>query len=147
MENEKKELTFTQKLLAVQMEILPIKKDLENPFFKSMYFDINAIIASVKPILNKYGLVVEQPIMIENGRNILQTFIKDTESKEATVSSIILPDLQDPQKLGAVISYFRRYSLQSLLFLEAEDTDANDTATKTLPNAYKKICDNCGEKY
>jgi len=29
----------------------------------------------------------------------------------------------DPQKMGAVITYYRRYALQSLFLLEAEDLD------------------------
>ena len=36
-----------------------------------------------------------------------------------------LPNLQDPQKLGSAITYFRRYTLQSLLGLQAEDDDGN----------------------
>jgi hypothetical protein len=37
---------------------------------------------------------------------------------------MVLPNLQDPQKLGSAITY-RRYTLQSLLGLQAEDDDGN----------------------
>jgi hypothetical protein len=40
-------------------------------------------------------------------------------------SFMALPDLTDPQKLGSCITYYRRYSLVSLLALEAEDDDGN----------------------
>jgi hypothetical protein len=43
------------------------------------------------------------------------------------MSSIALPQIQDPQKLGSAITYFRRYTLQSLLSLQAIDDDANVT--------------------
>ena len=43
------------------------------------------------------------------------------------MSSIALPTIQDPQKLGSAITYFRRYTLQSLLSLQAIDDDANVT--------------------
>ena len=39
----------------------------------------------------------------------------------------------DPQKLGSEITYYRRYTLQSLLGLQAEDDDANMTVKKTPP--------------
>jgi hypothetical protein len=37
-----------------------------------------------------------------------------------------LPELADAQKAGSAITYFRRYALQSLLALEAEDDDAKE---------------------
>jgi hypothetical protein len=46
------------------------------------------------------------------------------------MSSIALPTIQDPQKLGSAITYFRRYTLQSLLSLQAVDDDANITVSK-----------------
>ena len=44
-----------------------------------------------------------------------------------------LPQITDPQKVGSAVTYFRRYTLQSLLSLQAEDDDANTAshATKT----------------
>ena len=45
-------------------------------------------------------------------------------------SSIQLTQFNDPQKLGSAITYYRRYTLQSLLGLQAEDDDANKASTK-----------------
>jgi hypothetical protein len=53
-------------------------------------------------------------------------------------SAIKLPDLNDPQKLGSAVTYYRRYTLQSLLSLQAEDDDAN-TASKAPAPAPKTI--------
>jgi hypothetical protein len=47
-----------------------------------------------------------------------------------------LPNIQDPQKLGSAITYYRRYTLQSLLGLQAEDDDGN-TATKQVKEERK----------
>jgi hypothetical protein len=119
------------KLLKAQQEIGAIKKESNNPFFKSKYFDINAILAEVKPILNKHGLVVVQPIVIMEGKNALRTAIADTESEGLIVESLcFLPEGLDPQKTGSAITYFRRYALQSLLALEAEDDDGNVASGK-----------------
>ncbi len=36
-----------------------------------------------------------------------------------------LPEITDPQKIGSAVTYYRRYTLQSLLSLQAVDDDAN----------------------
>jgi len=113
------------KLLEVQKEVAPIKKTEENPFFKSKYFDVNAILAALKPILSNAGLVLTQGFEIELGHNLLVTTIADSESAEKINSRIYLPDAADPQKFGSAVTYYRRYALQSLFALEAEDDDGN----------------------
>lgn len=122
--------TFKQKLLAVQKEIGAIKKDSENPFFKSHYFDINSLLAQVKPILNKHGLVLTQALSAVEGRLGLNTAILDVDSEEKLENTCVLPEVTDAQKAGSAITYFRRYALQSLLALEAEDDDGNVASGK-----------------
>lgn len=121
------------KLLEFQKRITAIPKDSTNPFFKSKYFDVNTVIEAIRPILNEVGLVVQQPLGIEEGRNILITNVLDGD-KIVISSTIYLPEQPDPQKLGSIITYFRRYALVSLLLLQGEeDDDANlaRTASKT----------------
>ena len=110
-----------QKLLEVQKEIGAIEKDSENPFFKSKYFDINKIIQVVNPLLSKNNLVLLQPI--KDGKQY--SIIVDSETTESVESELALPTISDPQKLGSAVTYYRRYTLQSLLGLQAEDDDAN----------------------
>ena len=114
------------KLLEVQKEIGAIKKEEENPFFKSKYFDINALLRAVKPVLNNHGLILTQALTtLEGGSLGLKTAILDSSGLDALVEICPLPDVQDPQKAGSAITYFRRYALQSLLALDSEDDDAN----------------------
>jgi hypothetical protein len=42
-----------------------------------------------------------------------------------------LPNIQDPQKIGSAITYYRRYSLQSLLALQTDDDDGNKASQPT----------------
>lgn len=113
-----------KKLSDAKKEIGKISKDSSNPFFKSKYFDINKLLEHVEPILEKHGLMIMQPIK----DNRVQTIITHLESGENIDSSICLPDLNDPQKIGSAITYYRRYTLQSLLALQAEDDDGNKAA-------------------
>ena len=39
-----------------------------------------------------------------------------------------MQELTDPQKMGSMITYYRRYTLQSLLGLQAEDDDGNSAS-------------------
>lgn len=127
------------KLLKVQAEIKPIEKDSQNPHFKNFYFDISGLLSAVKPILTANGIVLVQPIMVDEHGQKLTTILTDTTSGEMMVSEMRLPELADPQKLGAVISYYRRYALTSLLALEGEDNDGNDTQpVKTQPSPVKQ---------
>ena len=54
----------------------------------------------------------------------MQTKIIDGD-KVIADSHILIPDNPDPQKIGSIITYYRRYSLQSLLLLQAQDDDGN----------------------
>lgn len=120
--------SINQKLFALQQEIGAIAKDNKNPFFKSNYFDINSLINNLNPLLRKYSLLLLQPII----NNEVHSVIQDVESEKRILSSIKLPDINDPQKLGSCITYFRRYTLQSLLGLMAEDDDGNLASNKKI---------------
>lgn len=118
------------KLLKVQQEIKAVKKEENNPFFKSKYFDINGLLEALKPVLNANGLVVMQPLSNVGVQPAILTVLIDPESGESFESYAVLPDVQDPQKMGSAITYLRRYSLQSLFLLQAEDDDGNIASQK-----------------
>ena len=124
-----------KKLLKVQKEVGSISKDSENPFFKSKYFDINGLIQHVNPILTKHGLLLLQPI--KEGKQY--SIIYDPETGENADSCLELPKLNDPQKLGSAVTYYRRYTLCSLLALQAEDDDANRASEESKKPVKEKL--------
>jgi len=115
------------KLNEVKKEIGTISKDSTNPFFKSKYFDINALLKHVEPLLQKNGLLLLQPIV----KGEVFSEIIDVESGDSVTSSIPLPQIEDPQKIASCVTYYRRYTLQSLISLQAEDDDANIASKAT----------------
>jgi hypothetical protein len=121
--------TKLSKLAAAMAEIKPVAKEATNPHFRSRYADLNTILAEVKPVLHKHGLYILQPIA--DGQVFTRIVDADTG---ATVceSSLPLSGGGTPQQRGSEITYYRRYTLQSLLALEAEDDDAN-AATPSAP--------------
>jgi len=116
------------KLFNLQNELGAISKDATNPFYKSKYFDINSLIGQLKPLLQKYELVLLQPITDNQVRSVINDL--DGGSVE---SSIQLPNNLDAQKMGSAITYFRRYTLQSLLALQALDDDGNLASKGIVP--------------
>lgn len=122
--------TLTDKLLEFQKQIQVIKKDAKNPHFKNTYATLKQVLSEVKPILNEVGLLITQPID-ERG---IGTVI--TDGKDSISSFIPMPVNLQPQPLGSAISYFRRYTVCSLLALEIDDDDAQLTTTK--PTATKE---------
>jgi len=115
------QLSLTQRLLEFQKQINVIKKDAKNPHFKNTYATLKQVLSEVKPILSELGLLITQPID-ERG---IGTVI--TDGKDSIVSFIPMPVGLQPQQLGSAISYFRRYTICSLLSLEIDDDDANTT--------------------
>lgn len=129
------------KLLDFQKKVGAITKDSTNPFFKSNYFDINKLIEVIKPILNDLGLILLQPLAsnADGNRLAISTMIVDSETGKTLVESFaVLPENPDPQKMGSIITYYRRYAIQSLLFLQAEDTDGDIGQNKTQTTGYAK---------
>lgn len=123
-------------LASAKSEIGAISKSDTNPFFKSKYFDINTLVKHVEPILEAHGLMLMQPI--KDGK--VTSIIYHVASGELIESEMILPVLNDPQKMGSAITYYRRYTLQSLLALQAEDDDGN-LAAKPLPPKKEQLTD------
>ena len=137
-----------QKLSDAKSEFSPLLKDSKNPFFKSKYASLNALMDVIEQPFSSNGLLLLQPII----EGMVITKIIDIDSPENVLTSEMkLPENLDSQKLGAAITYFRRYTLQSLLGLNALDDDAEATIrrvkktenkdTRTIIN--EKNFDNC----
>ena len=118
------------KLLEFQKKIGIIKKDSKNPHFKNTYASLTQILSEVKPLLTECGLILIQPISLEG----VGTTIIDFETGEKIETVISLPTNLSPQQLGSAITYFRRYTLASLLSLEIDDDDAQSTVNKQQTN-------------
>lgn len=129
-----KPLKIYSKILDVQSKVGTLSKSKDNPFFKSKYFDVNQILEQLMPLLHANKLTIMQPITVMEGVQVLLTNVIDTEDNTLiTMSAMQLPEIADPQKLGSAVTYFRRYALQSLFALQAEDDDGNKAAAKEVP--------------
>lgn len=117
---------ISKALLAAQKEMGDAKKSANNPFFKSKYADLNSIREVCMPALHNHGIVVLQPMVHIDGKNFVKTVLLH-ESGESfdSLTEIIYNKQNDAQAQGSGITYARRYGLQSLLSIGAEDDDGN----------------------
>jgi len=150
--------TIYDQLFALQNEIGAISKTETNPFFKSKYVDINGLLEQLKPLLEKHNLVVLQPLTQLNYKLAIETIIVSSIGNGEIRSTTPLPENTDPQKTGAIITYFRRYALQSFFCLQSEDDDAQSAVlaplTRPQPARYSnpqpaeiakgESCEKCG---
>lgn len=112
-------------LVKAQSEMGNAVKDSRNPFFKSKYADLNAVREACIPVLNKHGVSVLQPTSVVDGKLYVETLLLH-ESGEfiSGLYEVVVGKANDPQALGAAISYSRRYGLQSMVNIGADDDDA-----------------------
>lgn len=116
-------------LVAAKNGFAPVRKDKTNPFHKSKYASLDSVLAAVEPSLTANGLVLSHSIT----DGMLTTRLYHT-SGDCLESGFALPELSDPQKLGSIISYYRRYAVCGLLSVTAdEDDDAQSNSGNNAP--------------
>jgi len=113
-------------LLNAQTQMSNPKKDNENPFYRNKYADLNSVREAVIPPLNANGIVVLQPMTVVDGKNYIKTvFLHESGETMESLTEIIYSKQNDAQAQGSGITYARRYGLQSMACVGADDDDGN----------------------
>jgi hypothetical protein len=102
-----------------------VKKTGTNPHFKNTYIPLQHLLPIVKEKCEESGWeFVQRPIFID-GKSVLETVFKHKDGEVITGNIELVHKAEDPQKLGASITYMRRYMLTCMLQIEEEDDDGN----------------------
>ena len=133
-----------KRILEVKKQIGNLSKNSKNPFFKSAYLDLNDLLNAVEPLLQEQGLVLLQPI---EGSKVCSVIYDAETNKNLAQSFVNIPEsITDPQKIGSCITYFRRYTLKSLLAIAEKDDDGNHASAPTpKPKLSDDKLDGCEE--
>lgn len=118
-------------LAAARKKFKAVKKEQTNPFFKSKYADLSAVIDATESALSEHGLsIVQSPIT--HGTQAGVTTMLIHESGQWMRGDLLLPVAKgDAQGVGSAITYARRYSYQGIVNVAAEtDDDANAASGK-----------------
>jgi len=109
------------------------KKSSKNPFYKSTYCDLSSIFDAIRVPFAENGLSVSQTMdILDNGKQILCTRMLHV-SGEFLDSKMLLPQELNPQKLGSLLTYYRRYSLMAICGIAGEDDDGNEASGNCAP--------------
>jgi len=128
-------------LLKAQKAITFAAKDTANPFFKSKYADLPAVIDAIKPALNDNGIVFVQTNSPSDAGFLCLTTRLMHESGEWIEDTATIPlPKNDPQGYGSAATYGRRYALAAITGLYQDDDDGNAASqTKAPPKAAKSV--------
>tara|TARA_R110000787_G_scaffold74087_6_gene164836 strand:- start:35 stop:685 length:651 start_codon:yes stop_codon:yes gene_type:complete len=119
-------------------------KDAKNPFFKSNYADLTSVIKAIKEPFASNDLGYMQFPIGKDGHIGIYTKIFH-KSDQWVESEFTIPLTKvDPQAVGSVLTYFRRYALQAMVGIPSVDDDAQffmqtpDTDKKPVVRMTKK---------
>ena len=112
-------------MCKAQSEMGGAHKGANNPFFKSKYADLGAVIEVVKEPFANNGLSYVQ-FPINDGDKIgIETILMHESGEWLSGSFTVKASKQDAQGAGSVITYCKRYSLQAVAGIPSEDDDGN----------------------
>ena len=125
---------LAEALHKAQKAIKGALKDSTNPHFRSKYADLSSVIDAVKEPLSNQGIAFLQGIRAAQNGVSVETMLLHTSGEWISETLEIPATKQDAQGYGSAITYGRRYGLQAMCGVPAEDDDGN-AATK----AYKPM--------
>lgn len=138
MERSESLKNLFEAMAKAQHKIGVVAKSEVNPFYKSKYSDLNAIIEASRDVLNDHGLsLIQFP-----GECVDGDILDGGKQKNGSVKLISMlchssgefisydfnmpiPYNADAQKVGAAITYARRYAFCSIFKISQEDDDGN----------------------
>jgi hypothetical protein len=109
----------------------PAIKDTINPFFKSVYADLAAIIDVIREPLSSNGLAIFQSIETDAGDVVITTLLSHTSGQWVETALRLKPTKNDPQGVASAATYGRRIGLQSLVGVAADTDDDGNAASAT----------------
>lgn len=120
-------------LAKAQGEMQPAMKDSENPFFKSRYADLASVWNACRDALSNHGLAVIQIVetRFETDRTILDCTSRLMHATGQWIEGTLSAETENPnpQQLGSLTTYLRRYGLSALVGVAPDDDDDGNVAS------------------
>jgi hypothetical protein len=118
-------------LAKAQSEMGAVHKDQDNPYFRSKFAGLSTVWEAVRPALTKNGLsIVQMPGSDERGY-FVQTQLLHSSGQWIRSTTYMKPAKEDPQGIGSLISYARRYALQAMVMACPDDDDGEAAMGRT----------------
>lgn len=136
---------FAKAFAQFQAEVNNPKLTANNPHFKSKYSPLSEVLNTVRPILAKNGLSIHQDVSSEGDKVVVITTLyhesgEFLESSPLAISGSRGGKPADAQGLGSAASYAKRYQLQAVVGVAAdEDTDGEELYERQQYQAPKPV--------
>lgn len=125
-------------LARAQGQMQSAKKDADNPFFRSKYADLASVVDAIRAPFSENGLAFTQiPYPTESDSVEIETVLMHASGQWISGRVWVPVAKSDAQGYGSALTYARRYGLQSIAGVAAEDDDGN-AAAKAKPEAPRK---------
>ncbi len=119
-------------LARAQATMNTAEKDGDNPHYKSTYSTLEQLISVSRPSLTKEGLSVVQFRDFEDGNDFLVTQLRHASGEMIVGRALIyLKEKTDIQKLGAAITYSKRYEYAAICGIAMKDFDDDGNSNST----------------
>jgi hypothetical protein len=120
-------------LAQAQGEMHAASKDATNPHFKNRYADLASVWDACRAPLARHGLSVSQlPSRREDGSVLLTTLLMHSSGEFIGSYLSARPAQENPQVIGSILTYLRRYALASIVgVVSGEDDDAEAATAPT----------------
>lgn len=139
MKTSEKVSQIAEALMNAQGRMEGVVRDSENPFHKNKYASLEAVIATVKPVLQAQDLCfVQFPGKVENDCITVTTRIMHISGEWIESDAQIPLAKKDAQGAGSAITYLCRYSLMAALGVPPVDDDGESAVLRTHDPIAKK---------
>jgi len=117
-------------LAKAQGQMEGAKKDADNPFFKSKYADLASVVEAIRGPFAEHGLSYAQlPTPREGEEVAVETMLMHSSGQWMVSLTVVPVSKKDAQGYGSALTYARRYGLQAIAGVAAEDDDGNAAAS------------------
>ncbi len=138
MRTSEKTAGIFEALINAQGRMEGVVRDSQNPFHKNKYASLEAVIYTIKPVLQAQDLgFVQFPGPVENGCITITTRIIHVSGEWIESDAQIPLAKMDAQGAGSAITYGCRYSLMAALGVPPVDDDAESSVLRTHEPAKK----------
>jgi len=135
---------LVEALAKAQDDFKPIKKESSNPFFKSKYADLAAVIDATRKSLSRNGLAIIQPPCFDRTTGTVEIITLLAHSSGEWIKAILdMPvSKTDAQGVGSAITYGRRYARSAVLDVASEEDDDGNAAVSEPRKSRKEVEEN-----
>tara|TARA_Y100001963_G_C6688216_1_gene403294 strand:- start:83 stop:595 length:513 start_codon:yes stop_codon:yes gene_type:complete len=120
-------------LLKAHTKVKKLVANKDNDFYNSSYADLHACIEACQDALNSNDIIIVQGFDHDGANDVFYVTTTLLHKSGQTLSNKVgFPIVKkDPQSIGQLCTYGRRYGLTALMCLAEDDDDANSTGNYT----------------